>query len=536
MLRVFLVEDEAIIRETLRDTVPWGQYGYNFAGEAGDGEIALPMIRQARPDVLITDIRMPFMDGLALSRLVLKEFPQIKVIIISGYDDFEYARQAIDIGVERYLLKPITKNKLLDVLVHIREKLDSEGGNYITQFHLEAQEYEQFARKRFFEQLTEGQLSVQQIYEEAGKLDLDLQAQSYTIAFFSVPVENPEDFSECGSRIRDALLEHFMKYSEYILLRWNLTAYAVIIKGDGDRMPEYVERCIQTVKGQYDSSPDPFDWYVAVGAPTPRLSALPECYNEVSRLWSYRYILPSQHILTAKTVGNFTGIGSDSSLDRLDASKVNPALLMGVMKGAVVDEIGGFVDEYVHSVSEALESKSFCQYLMLSVRFTAAEYAVSLGVSQQDFLSGLDCLDMVGQNITAAELKNYMRQILSAAVELRDSASSSQYRGLMKRAVDYIDRHYAEDTLSLNRVAREVNISANYLSAVFSQEKGCTLTEYITNKRMEKARELLRNSDRRSGEIAQEVGYRDPHYFSFIFKKTQGCTPRDYRAGRGKHT
>lgn len=109
MLRVFLVEDERIIRETLHATVPWARCGYQFVGEAADGEMALPMIRQTKPDVLITDIRMPFVDGLSLSRLVLQEFPQMKIIILSGYDDFEYAQQAISIGVERYLLKPIKK-------------------------------------------------------------------------------------------------------------------------------------------------------------------------------------------------------------------------------------------------------------------------------------------------------------------------------------------------------------------------------------------------------------------------------------------
>ena len=101
MLRVFLVEDESLIRETLRDTMPWENYGYIFAGDAADGEIALPLIREAKPDVLITDVRMPFMDGLALSRLVLSEFPDMKVVILSGYDDFEYAQHAIDIGVDR---------------------------------------------------------------------------------------------------------------------------------------------------------------------------------------------------------------------------------------------------------------------------------------------------------------------------------------------------------------------------------------------------------------------------------------------------
>ena len=200
--------------------MPWAQYGYTFAGEAGDGEMALPLIRQVKPDVLITDIRMPFMDGLDLSRLVLREFPNVKIVIISGYDDFEYARQAIDIGVERFLLKPITKNSLMGVLGELKEKI--EGSNYLAQFHHDAQEYEQFARRRFFEQVVGGQLTVQQIYEEAAKLDLDLRAQCYTIALFSILPKwgDPwSPYSEPAARVRDALLEHFMKYPEYLLDR-----------------------------------------------------------------------------------------------------------------------------------------------------------------------------------------------------------------------------------------------------------------------------------------------------------------------------
>ena len=103
MLKVFLVEDESVIRDGLRDNIPWEQYGFRFVGEAADGEMALPLIRKARPDVLITDIKMPFMDGLSLSRIVSKEFPKMKIIIISGYDDFEYARQAIEVGVDQFL-------------------------------------------------------------------------------------------------------------------------------------------------------------------------------------------------------------------------------------------------------------------------------------------------------------------------------------------------------------------------------------------------------------------------------------------------
>ena len=541
MLRVFLVEDESTIRETLRDTVPWAQCGYEFAGEAGDGEMALPLIRQAKPDVLITDIRMPFMDGLDLSRLVLREFPRAKIVIISGYDDFEYARQAIDIGVERFLLKPITKNSLIGVLGELREKIEGERAqhNYLAQFHQEAQEYEQYARRRFFEQVVGGQLTVQQIYEEAAKLDLDLRAQCYTIALFSILPKGggmSETYSEPAARVRDALLEHFMKYPEYLLLRWNLNTYVVLIKADKNKMDGYIRRCIDTVREQYESCAPDQSWSLAIGTPTQRLSALPMCFEEVSRLWACRYILPRQHILSTETVGFLTQQDSGGNLADLDPAKVNPSIWQGVLQSAAAEEIPSFVDEYLHSVAQALGSQPFCQFLMLSVRFAATEFAIGLGTSQEEFLSLPDCLELTGQNVTQADLKHYLTEVLFQAATLRDKASSSQYGTLLGQAVDYIDSHFTDDTLSLNQVAREINISANYLSAVFSQEMGATFTEYVTGKRMDRARELLRTTDKRSGEIAFAVGYRDPHYFSFLFKKTQGCTPRDYRAGGGRRT
>ncbi len=540
MLKVFLVEDESIIRETLRDTVPWGQCGYQFSGEAGDGEMALPLIRQVRPDVLITDIRMPFMDGLDLSRLALQEFPKMKIIILSGFDGFEYARQAIDIGVTQYLLKPITKNTLLSVLQEVREKIEEEQAqqNYLTKFHKEAQEYEQYARRSFFERMVAGQLTIQQIYEAAGKLDLDLRAECYTIAFFSMPPEGSgaaDHYSESAARIRDVLMEHFLKYPEYILLRWNLTTYAVLIKGTTEGMEAQIGQCVAAVRSCYETWDSQLDWYVAVGRPTQRLSALNVCYDGVSRLWAYRYILPRQHILTEETVGGLTGTGGDSGLSRLDSSKFNPQILTGIMQSAQREEIPGVVGEFLLGLADALDSKLFCNYLMLSIRFTAAEFVAALGVGQQAFLDSLSCLDMVGQQNTAQDLMRYMTEILMKAVELRERASSSQSRGMLEQAVAYIDAHFTEEKLSLNTVAREVNISANYLSAVFRQEKGRPFIEYVTAKRMERARELLKTTDLRSGEVAAAVGYHDPHYFSFLFKKTQGCPPRDYRAGhRGR--
>lgn len=155
MFKVFLVEDEKVVREGIRENVLWEQYGFHYTGDASDGELALPMIRKIQPDLLITDIKMPFMDGLSLIKLVRKELPKTKIVIISGYDDFSYAQQAIHLGVEQYLLKPIIKDKLVEMLIEMREKMQEERyqQQYIENFKLEAQEYENFSRRRFLNKL-----------------------------------------------------------------------------------------------------------------------------------------------------------------------------------------------------------------------------------------------------------------------------------------------------------------------------------------------------------------------------------------------
>ena len=121
MVKVFLVEDESIIRRGIRDNIAWESHGFEFVGEAGDGEYAYPLLLNTKPDILITDIKMPFMDGLELSRLVKKSLPKTRIIILSGYNEFEYAKEAIKIGISDYLLKPVTSVSLLDTLKHVAD-------------------------------------------------------------------------------------------------------------------------------------------------------------------------------------------------------------------------------------------------------------------------------------------------------------------------------------------------------------------------------------------------------------------------------
>ena len=132
--------------------------------------------------------------------------------------------------------------------------------------------------------------------------------------------------------------------------------------------------------------------------------------------------------------------------------------------------------------------------------------------------------------MSTEEIFDYLCDMMREALQIRDRESDTQGKKILKKALDYIDENYMQENLSLNSVAGAVNVSANYFSALFSQEMQSTFIEYVTQKRMDKAKKLLRQTDKHSGEIALEVGYKDPHYFSFVFKKTQGCTPREYRS------
>ena len=543
MLKVFLVEDEVIIREGLRDIIPWQQYGYTLVGEASDGEQALPMIRELQPDVLITDIKMPFMDGLALSNFVSRELPNTKIIIVSGYDDFEYARQAIRIGVEQYLLKPITKAMLIKTLNEVQEKVQAqrEQENYLEKFRSEMQEYEQFSRRRFFEELVTGQLSVEEIYEKADALSIPIHAQCYNLVLYNVqPSSGSPDRGGAGrtsdviSEIRDGLMQFFLMYPEYLVFRSNLTTYAVLIKGNEAQMETLTGRCVEAIQSQIHPYEEEVRWHAAVGTPTGRLSGLAACFDEASHILSYRHLLNGQHVLTRESTAEWMGGDDASSLKNIDMMKIEPSVIRGFLQNGQMDELDGFVEEYVSGLRDAAGSQLFCQYLVLNVRFATLSYLEELGHPQEEMQDYLPGVLTITQKPSGEELKGYIADTLKSALWLRDQESKSQSGRLIRQALEYIDGHFADENISLKEVAAYTNVSANYLSAVFSQEMRQTFVEYLTQKRMEKAKELLRQDNKRSAEVAALVGYKDPHYFSFVFRKTQGCTPRDYRTGGKK--
>lgn len=538
MLKVFLVEDETVIREGLRDKIPWEQYGFSLVGEASDGEMALPMIRKLKPDVLLTDIKMPFMDGLSLSEIVKDEFPKIRVIIISGYDDFEYARQAIAAGVDQYLLKPITRATLRTVLLDLKEKIEqeSEQQDYRTQYRDEMQEFEQFSLRRFFERILDGTLSVKEIYEEAGRRSLQLSAACYNLILFSIYEKGSglsREQRERLSRCQDEVYHYFLRHPQYILFRLNVSCHGVLVKSDAGSMDALTESALSNMQRICEAEPGLMEWYAAVGDPVERLSQLPQCYRQVNHYFACRFILPDRHILTKESLAGYLAGQEEKNLGEVDAAKMDPEIIRDFLSRGNENEIPDFVESYLGSIQNALKSRMFKSYVTLNIRFAAAAFLESIGAKREIYEPELESA-VQAMRSEDGDLEAYFVQVLRRAMEQRDKINSSQGGRILKKAVEYIDGGFDREGLSLNTVAEHTGVSANYLSAIFSQGMQKTFVEYVTEKRIEKAKRLLKQTEKPSGEIAREVGYKDAHYFSYVFKKFTGLSPREYRAEKRK--
>ncbi len=533
-LKVFLAEDESVVREGLRDNIPWQQFGYQFVGEAGDGEMALPLIRKTRPDVLITDIKMPFMDGLALSHIVGQEFPEMKIIIISGYDDFEYARQAIQEGVEQYLLKPITRRTLQKALTEVKEKIESEQEqkNYLNKYQDDMHEYEQFFLRTFFEKVFAGQIPVQEIYEEAQKHSLDINAPFYNLVLIDVKEkENRKKAGEVCQKCYEELMRFLLRFSNYYLVfRWNIDIYGVMIKGEEENIAERTDKCMEGIAQICAQYEEEIDWHAAAGSPIERFSQLSACYQKLNHIFNYRFFEPSKHILSEKQADELSAENRKGAFEVVDMNKTNPELIRSFLAKGQKEEAGEFVGNFLRGMEQALHSRIFWDYTLLNVRFAVLSYVAELGVTQDEFLQSISVKDVQKMEISLENMRNYIEDMLTQAICCRDRENESQGRKTLNKSLEYIEENYMRESLSLNEIAAAQEVSPNYFSAMFSQEMQMTFVEYVTRKRMEKARELLRDTDMRANEIALAVGYKNPHYFSFVFKKTQGCTPREYRA------
>lgn len=531
MLKVFLVEDEFVVREGIKRNIDWQANGYEFCGEAGDGELAFPMIQKLKPDIVITDIRMPFMDGLELSRLIKKEFPWMEIIILTGFEEFEYAKEAISLGVAKYLLKPISGEELLKEIADIREKIEEKKREKEIREKYAAEMEENFLKekKELFQHLVTGSKSMTELLELAEKLKLDLSALWYNIVLIKVQASNhaPEEYSKRMIAI-EKKLKILLDEPYVISFDRNLEGKALVFKADSvEELEAMQKKFIDSLEAELTGN-DRYRYFGGIGTPVNRLRELPASFESASHAFAQRYLIKENRILDSKEMTGGTAAEKEFfDIHDIDPKELQSERVREFLKLGNVNEVVYFVEEFFkRQGANALNSTIFRQYIVMDVYFCVASFLEEMQIGREE-ISSFDVNSELMQDKEHAV--KYVTKIIQKAVELREKNSSNRYGIIVDQVKKYIEEHYEEEELSLNLLASYVNFSPNHLSMIFSQQTGQTFIKYLTDFRMNKAKALLRGTSLRSSEISQEVGYKDPHYFSYLFKKTQGMTPTQYR-------
>lgn len=534
MLKVFLAEDEFIIREGIKNNIDWQAYGYEFCGEASDGELAFPLIQKTRPDILITDIKMPFVDGLALSRLVKKELPETEIIILSGYEEFDYAKEAIQIGVARYLLKPINGETLLQEIDSVAEIIlgKQKEKEIREKYQKEMEENSLRDQMDLFQHLVTGDCSMEELLSVADKLDLKIMAPWYSIVLLKIQ-SMKHDYEEYSGSIV-AVDERIVKLAEpehVLIFDRALEGRAFLFKADSEEellayQKEYLGDVKEVLSGYAN-----LRYFGGIGTPVNRLREIPASFEDASHAFAHRYLVAESCILDSSLLmQEGAAEQEDFRISAVNPEQIDRAKMQEFLRTGDLDEVIYFVDEFFGKLDGgAMKSRIFRQYITMDAYFSIVDFLKGLGL-QKDEIEAPDQDSSILQDEKSA--MDYIVRIMNKALVLREKKASSRYEDVVSEVIHYIEDNYAQEELSLNLLASHVNFSPNHLSMIFSQQTGQTLIRYLTDYRMNRAKELLRCSSKKSSVISMEVGYKDPHYFSYLFKKTQGMTPTQYRGGR----
>ena len=546
MVKVYLVEDEIIIRQSIKNSIDWEKEGYEFVGDASDGELALPVILKEKPDILITDIRMPFMDGLELSRMVKAELPDIKIVILSGYDDFEYAKQAIKIGVAEYLLKPVSSAVLLEHLSEIAEKVRNEREDLALKkvYYQEMQENEELIKMKFLGELISGKLSLADAMEKGKRFHMNLSGPFYRIILFKFIQEDrvKAGQSEDLARAYAAVGNYVDGLKDAFRFQRGVEGWAFLLTSVEEDMEAQTERFIEGLK-EVIAPFEALTWFGGIGSEAARLRELRYSFREADKAFAGRFVQEPNQIISVEQL-NYEQL--DNEFDANIFGEINQfdQIITRFLSSGSLEEVESFVGALFTEISEDhFRSLMIRQYIIMNIYATVLTFCKKLrkdagaeGESYGQWEGIRENEKILKLAVTTAEsvddIKDYIGTLLDHAIELRNTVSGRRYSEIIQTAKARIEQDYMSEDISLNSVAAEVCMSPSYFSSVFSKEMGKTFIEYLTEVRMEKAKQYLACSSMKTSEISYEVGYKDPHYFSYIFKKTQGCTPKEYRAAR----
>lgn len=522
MLKVFIAEDEEIIRLSLRKQLAKleKEGSIHFVGEASDGDMALSMMQELKPDLLLTDIRMPFMNGLDLARYAKEMLPWLHVIIISGYDDFAYSQEAIAIGVDSYITKPVTTNELTSAILASQKQIQQEREwqkqpdqkNKILHF--------EYYKEHFFHHLEKSGYEPSELIERQEKLNFNLLGQYLTALYVKLPQQhlNEENYQHLILRFN----ESFGSDKSVLSVIYDTLTIKCLVSGATEaKSMDKAYYAADILKYELQSIEENA-FVIAIGNTSNRLTELRNNLlvtqqfaidnlepfsGKIIRLADLLNIEDAKFILPDKTLLNL-------NQDFHVTESIN-AILQGL------ETENGFSSAYAYQVA---------QYLMKFLEKLDTSQGKKVLVEYQES-------DLVLISKTPSVYRLLLEVLLTAiknGLKEKSYQKKDQEHPVVTAVYKEILGNYSDPNLSLQVAADNAGVSLTYLSTLFSQTKGQTFIDALTEIRLNHAKELLKETDLLITAIAFEIGYNDPNYFSYLFKKKVGISPKAFRAEQKK--
>ncbi len=525
---VLLVDDEEEVIQIIMEKTGWENMGFQVIGYAHNGVEALEIAEENQPDVVLTDIKMPYMDGLTMSRLLKEKYPNIRIIIFSGFDEFEYAKEAISIEVEQYLLKPVKAEEIEKVFLRIRKELDQEWDerrniDKLQEYYMESLP---ILQENFYTMLIDGRIPEQEIESYIINYQISLDGPYYLVTVLHIGRNGAE--AEMDPTLEAVSLKKFAEDHLDPQYRSRLSMYLgdVIVVSqlkDKENVPAYtdsMDEFCRLAQRAYD-----IHLTAGVGYLCDKISDLRLSYQGARDAISYRAIYGSSRAINIEEIGQ-KGQDRESWEDNAIQD------ILKLIRTGEKDDLKEQISKLVANLSK--EGVSLQSYRIFILEFIAEIYR--FGINNQipmdeifreegnptESTFRLESPEEIWTWIyrITGEMQNYL------AVERKNATSS-----FVAKAIEYVEDNYSDQGISIETVCGQLGLSSAYFSTVFKKETGKTFISYLTDYRMDRAADLLLTTDDKTYIIAEETGYSDPNYFSYVFKKKYGVAPSRYRTG-----
>lgn len=533
MLKMIIADDEVNVREGLKEVIHWAEMGIEIIADAQDGQEAFELCQQLKPDILLTDIRMPMMDGLEAA-LKLKELEDpVRIIIISGAQDFNYAKTALSLNADGYILKPIKIHELQETVNKVVSSITMERNREEKNQQLKQQLHENMPvlREKFLANLTKGMYKSEQ--DAQSKLDFFglpfdtnsplvvavMQIDEYEKAIERYSEEHKQLLTFSVTNILEEIAERnqagiafCMNENEYVTI-FNPSAH------NGNRHLEICQEMIDCVNKFLKLSVS-----IGVGNPIPKVYDLHYSYQEAHLAIAYKFYTGKDSILQ---IGDFQATKNDLEYPKLYEVENK---LINFMKLGNKPEVSRMVADIFHTLCANHNLPvDYVQSISIELIHMASRTLYEFGENIQLIMTDYSTLfSEVYSKREASELRDTM---LAFFVKLTDYFAQKQTHKnsrTIEKIKDIISQKYMEN-LTVARLSEEVYLSPNYISLIFKQETGESVTEHLTKVRMEAAKELLKSPDLKILDISEMVGYENSTYFSTVFKKYTGMHPQKFR-------